>query len=191
MRALVSPVRQELIDTLHALGRASIADLAERLGRPADGLYYHIRAMVAAGLVREEGQRTAGRREERVYASVAPSRRIQLRYRPKQRASAAALRRLVSSMLRTADRDFVAGLGRAGVVVDGPRRHLWAARTKGWLSPADLERVNELLVELNDLLQNGPAEDRQQLFTLTFVLAPAEPRPARRGRPRQPRRAAR
>jgi DNA-binding transcriptional ArsR family regulator len=182
LRALISPARQDLIDTLHALGQASIAELAERLGRPADGLYYHVRALVAAGLVVEIGQRPAGRRDERLYSSLAPDRRLELRYRPTHAASATALRRLVGSMLRTAEREFRTGLARPGVVVQGRQRELWAARSRGWLSPAELERVNTLLTELGELLMRGPSSSRKQLFNLTWLLAPADPRPARRGR---------
>ncbi|HKE15132.1 MAG TPA: helix-turn-helix domain-containing protein [Kofleriaceae bacterium] len=181
LRALVSPVRQELIDLLQTLGKASIAELAHRLGRPADGLYYHVRALVGAGLVVPVGQRSAGRREEVVYSTAAPERKLSLRYRPEHAPSATALGQLVGSMLRTAERDFRAGLARAGVIVEGRRRELWAARGKGWLSPAELERVNALLVELGTMLERGPSAARTQLFTLTYVLAPAEARPARRG----------
>ncbi|HTE54113.1 MAG TPA: helix-turn-helix domain-containing protein [Kofleriaceae bacterium] len=182
LRALISPARQEIVDTLQALGRASIAELATRLGRPSDGLYYHVRALVKAGLVVAAGQRAAGRRDERIYTTLAPGRSLRLRYRPRHRASAAALRRLVGSMLRTAERDFGAGLARPGVVVEGRRRALWAGRSKGWLSPAELERVNQLLAELGGLLSSGPSRARGQLFALTYVLAPADARPPRRGR---------
>lgn len=54
VRLLSSPVRQEMVDTLAALGgEAGVANLADQLGRPADGLYYHLRALVLGGLVEE------------------------------------------------------------------------------------------------------------------------------------------
>src|SRR3954468_6585211 len=54
VRVLKSGVRQEMVDTLAALGgEAGVASLAEQLGRPADGLYYHLRALVTGGLVAE------------------------------------------------------------------------------------------------------------------------------------------
>jgi len=85
-------------------------------------------------------------------------------------------------MLRTAERDFRAALGRDGLAVTGRRRELWAGRSKGWLSPADLERVNALLAELGTLLSRGPSRTRNRMFALTYALAPAEPRPPRRSR---------
>lgn len=184
LRALASPVRQEIVDTLQSLGRASIAELARRLGRPADGLYYHVRALVAVGLVVDAGPRAAGRGEERVYRTFAPGRPLRLRYRPDHRPSAAALRRLVGSMVRAARRDFDVGLSLPGAAVQGKRRALWAGRNTGWLSPAELERCNELLAELGELLSRGPSRERPRMFALTYVLAPADPRAPRRGRPR-------
>ncbi len=54
VRLLSSPVRQEIVDTLATLGgEAGVASLADQLGLPADGLYYHLRALVAGGLVDE------------------------------------------------------------------------------------------------------------------------------------------
>ena len=59
---LASPTRIELIDTLEALGgEATVAELAAQLGRPADGLYYHLRQLAAGGLIVEE-ESAEGRR---------------------------------------------------------------------------------------------------------------------------------
>ena len=58
---LASPARMEIIDALEAARAAmSVAALATQLGRPADGLYYHLRQHVAAGLVVEQ-RAAAGR----------------------------------------------------------------------------------------------------------------------------------
>ena len=51
-----TPVRVELVTAIQALGgAATVAQLAIQLGRPADGLYYHLRALVRGGLLRESG----------------------------------------------------------------------------------------------------------------------------------------
>ena len=52
IRALISPVRQDIVDTVEAAGPCSVADLACLLGMPADGLYYHIRCLTRAGLLK-------------------------------------------------------------------------------------------------------------------------------------------
>jgi DNA-binding transcriptional ArsR family regulator len=52
---LASPTRIEIVDTLEALGSAvTVAELAAALGRPADGLYYHLRQLSDGGLIEEE-----------------------------------------------------------------------------------------------------------------------------------------
>jgi len=173
--ALASPVRQELIDTVDGLGgAATIAELAAQLGRPADGLYYHVRQLVRAGLlVAEDGDgaeqyRTPGRRA------------LALDYRPDDPASARAVGRVAGSMLRIARRDFDAALAIPGVVAEGPRRALWAARAKGWVSRAELREINALLARLVDLVRRPRDRERAQLVSLCFVLAPIEARPSRR-----------
>ena len=86
-------------------------------------------------------------------------------------------------MLRAAGRDFDAAIARADVAVDGPRRELWAARVKGWLSPRELERVNALLLELATLLSSPRTPARERLYAFQFLLAPTlRERPARRAR---------
>ena len=47
---LASPARQEIVDTIEALGgEAAVAELAAQLGRSSDGLYYHLRHLVRGG----------------------------------------------------------------------------------------------------------------------------------------------
>lgn len=173
IRALASTVRQDIVDTLQALGRASVPELAEHLGRPADSLYYHVRALLKAKLLVQVETRQRGRHVEAVYATPEPDKRLMLSYRPGRPASARALGELVASMLRAAQREFDAAIADPACVVDGPRRELWAGRAKGWLSDAELERCNALLAELAMLLSSPRTPGRDRLFSLQFLLAPA------------------
>src|SRR5215470_12575557 len=128
--ALASPVRQEIVDTLEALGgEAPVAALAAQLGRPSDGLYYHLRLLVRAGLLEEVADDGDGRR----YRTGGGGRGLRLQYQPGPTANARAVERVAAGMLRTARRDFAAAIRRAETVGDGPRRTLWASRMKGWL----------------------------------------------------------
>ena len=62
LTALVSTVRQEIVDTVEALGGdAAVADIAAQLGRPADGIYYHLRRLVDGGVLRESDDNGDGR----------------------------------------------------------------------------------------------------------------------------------
>lgn len=176
--ALASPVRQEIVDTLEALGgEAPVAALAAQLGRPSDGLYYHLRVLVRAGVLEELADEGDGRR----YRTAARGQRLRLRYLPGATSNARAVERVAAGMLRIARRDFAAAIERKDTVAEGPTRSLWASRAKGWVGPAELEELNVLLEKLFALLQRSPSPTRQQLLSLTWVVAPVEARPPRRG----------
>ncbi len=177
VRLLSSGVRQEMVDTLAALGgEAGVASLADQLGRPADGLYYHLRALVAGGLV-EELPSDGGERRFRLMGGDGP---LRLSYDLGPKGNAAELRAFVHGLLQVADRDFQAALERNDTVVAGPARTLWASRNKGWLAAADVAEVNALLARLGELTSQPKAEGREQLVSLAFVLAPTEARSKRR-----------
>src|SRR5215470_16660616 len=177
--ALASPVRQEIVDTLEALGgEAPVAALAAQLGRPSDGLYYHLRLLVRAGVLEELSDNGNGRR----YRTAANGTRIRLEYHPGATPNARAVQRVAAGMLRIAGRDFGAAIRRGRTVVSGEGRTLWASRTKGWVGKAELAAINRLLEELIVHLQRGPSPSRSQLLSLTWVVAPVEARPPRRGR---------
>src|SRR5262245_53730502 len=67
LQALASPVGQELLDGLDAAGPCAISDLAARLGRAPDSLYFHVRELVRVGLVVETERRQVGRHAFVVY----------------------------------------------------------------------------------------------------------------------------
>ena len=174
---LASPTRIEIVDTLEALGgEASVAELAAQLGRPADGLYYHLRQLAEGGLLVEE-ETPEGRRYR---TRVAKGERLRLRYRPGRTANATAVGNVAASVLRVAGRDFSRALADADSVAEGPQRELWAARNKGWVGETELAEINRLLFRLNDLLHRPRSVKRGKLVALTWVLAPVDAKPARR-----------
>ncbi|MFM2044669.1 MAG: hypothetical protein RLY86_3245 [Pseudomonadota bacterium] len=179
IRLLRSPVRQEVVDTLAALGgQASVGALAEQLGRPADGLYYHLRALTKGGLVTEVVGPDGG---ERLYRLAGEGDEpLRLAYASGPRGNLSELGPFARGLLKIAVQDFEDALGTEGVVVDGRRRELWASRNKGWLSPGDVEEVNALLERLTTLTSQPKARGRDRLMSLAFVLTPVNPRPKRR-----------
>ena len=174
---LASPARIELIDTLEALGgEASVAELAAQLGRPADGLYYHLRQLAEGGLLIEEAT-PEGRR----YRTRMPrGERLRLRYRPGKTANANAVGGVAASVLRVAGRDFTRALADPASVVEGPLRELWAARNKGWVGDAELAEINRMLLKINSLLRRPRSQARDRLVALSWILAPVDAKPARR-----------
>lgn len=183
LAALAAPLRQELLDSLRAAGgAASVRELAAQLGRPADGLYYHLRVLGELGLVTEEAGRSRGGRAERRYRLHGAKRGLlRVAYQPQLADNRDGLRALAGAMLRIAGRDFSAALARADLTVEGPERELWAARNKGWVSAAERRQLVALLEKAALLLGRPRSKARQHLMSLCFVLAPVTARPARRG----------
>jgi DNA-binding transcriptional ArsR family regulator len=173
IRALASPARQDLVDAVASEGPCTIAELAERVGRPADALYHHVRRLVATGLLVEESvRREAGRPAVRL---TVPGRPMMIAYDQLARGNAAASSDVVATMLRSARRGFARALAAPGVRTWGPRRNLWGGRAQGWLTERDVETANALLTKLVDIFLRGNRTRRKgsALHEITFVLAPA------------------
>jgi DNA-binding transcriptional ArsR family regulator len=176
---LASPTRIELVDTLETFsGAVTVAELAAQLGRPADGLYYHLRQLADGGLIEEEVSAEGRRYRTRTRKGD----RLRLRYRPGDTANAQAVGRVALSVLRVAGRDFERGIADTASVVEGAQRELWAARGKGWVGATELAEINRLLARVMDLLQHPRSARKDKLIAVTWVLAPVESKPARRGR---------
>jgi DNA-binding transcriptional ArsR family regulator len=169
IRALASPMRQAIVDTLEAMGPCSVAELAELLDTPADGLYYHLRILKARRLVAEATERGPACVQAVSDPGDPPMR---VRYDPASRANAAAVTRLVGSMLREALRSFRRAF-RPGAVVEGPRRSLWAGRRTAWLTGEELEEVNARIEALVGYLAERRAWSADgRLYAFTFAVSP-------------------
>jgi hypothetical protein len=184
MRILASPLRQELLDVLARMGAVSLAEVGAVLGRPADGLYYHVRLLARAGLVRPAGTRDLGGRQEALFRAA--GREFALRYAAAPASHARAVTAIVAAMMRLGARDFRRALAAGGTRVEGPARDLWALRTTGWLLPSQVRRVNALIQRLSKATQQSSKSGR--LYGVTVLLTPLDHRSFRTGR--RPRKAA-
>lgn len=172
LAALIAATRQEVVDVLEQLGTVSVRELAAALGRPADALYFHLRALMRAGLVRRAGYRSRPRGREALYCTAAP--KLQLQYEPHKASNRKAVSAIVSSMLRLAIRDFKGAFQRDTVVVCGPRRELWGLRKAGRLSQAGLAEVNRRIEGLAKAV-SAPRR-RGRLYAVTVILTPLDHR---------------
>lgn len=175
--ALGSAARIEILDVLAGLGTSSVADLAAALGRPADALYYHLRVLIRLGLAVRVGKGRGRRREEALYRAVAP--RLAVLYAPEDPKNVRAMTRTAAALLRLGARDFRLAF-RPGVAVSGPCRELWIGRMAARLTPAEIARVNRLLLETLRILESGRASRGGRLYAWTFLLTPIDRR--RKGR---------
>jgi DNA-binding transcriptional ArsR family regulator len=174
---LASPTRIEIVDTLESLGgEASVAELAAQLGRPADGLYYHLRQLAEGGLLIE----TATPEGRRYRTRMPEGERLRLRYKPGKNANAKAVGDVAASVLRVAGRDFKRAIADPDAVAEGALRELWAARNKGWVGDIEIAEINRLLMRINMLLHRPRTTTRSRLVALSWILAPVDAKPARR-----------
>jgi DNA-binding transcriptional ArsR family regulator len=178
-RALASATRQEILDVLARLGAASVSEIAGTLGRPADGVYYHLRVLLRVGLVVAAGERSGEGRAEALFRTRAPE--MVLGYDPSPKGKARAVTRIVASMLRLGIRDFRSAFSAGNVRLKGTRRELWALRTTGWLSPAAVGDLNARIRGINGAMAKTGRGHR--LYGITILLTPLDHR-ARKRRPR-------
>ena len=178
LSALASPARQEIVDVLTRTGPAAAADLGRLLGRPADGLYYHLRALQRVGLVAQAGERPARGRKEALYRTVHAN--PALRHDAGPGGNTPGVVAIVASMLRLGIRDFRRAAADASVRTRGRRRQLWALRATGWLSPTQLGLVNRRMVALRNTLSRRRPGSR--LYGITILLSPLDHRARGRGR---------
>ncbi len=168
LRALTAPARQEIVDALEAGGPASVAQIGRLVGRPADALYHHLRALQRVGLVTEVDRRLEGRHAFAVYDLCGRPLRIPM----DATLRTSDVSRVVAASQRLALRDFQRALSEKTGVFSGELRTLWAARTKGWADEARLRRINRLLAALLRAIRGGRPETGAAPISLAFVLAP-------------------
>lgn len=174
IRLLASPLRQAIVDTIVANGETTANALSKVLRRPPDRLYYHLRLMEKAGLVRSRESQSANGRSERFFN--VPDRPLYLHYDPSSTANRSAIRRVVKSMQQSAMRDFARGFERKGIRTSGPQRELWAGRFQGHLTTRDVEIVNALLQSLIDrvIASRDHSAERGNAYQLTWLFSPLE-----------------
>ena len=183
--ALASPGREDIIDAVAVLGPCGVTELAKFLGRSRHALYYHVRVLRDRGLLKETLVDGKGVKPTAHYDL--PGRPVLVPYdlsSPRTRRAVIALGR---ARFRTGQRGFVRACSSDTAVVQGPRRNLWVAHWKGWLTEKDIEKANRLLSELVDVFTPSVSDQRSSRapYELTFAIAPVIPAngKAKRGKP--------
>jgi DNA-binding transcriptional ArsR family regulator len=169
---LAAAARQEIVDVLEQIGTVSVTELAAALGRPADALYFHLRALTRVGLVRKVGARARPGGTEALYCTV--KSQLQLHYEPQNAGNRRAVSAIVASMLRLANRDFRRSFQQRQVVVSGGHRELWAWRKVGRLSHAQLGGLNQRIQGLAQTVSASRGGGR--LYAVTVMLTPLDHR---------------
>jgi AcrR family transcriptional regulator len=156
----------------------SIAEIAERMGRPPASLYYHFRLLEQVGLIRAVGTRPAGKRKEVLYCPVAA--RFAMPASSAGRGAEAAMKTM-STAFRMAERDMEAALTSGAARTDGADRNFFGTRLHARLNRKTLAEINKHLKAVERILtreskKKRVSEDADQYCSLTMALLPLKGR---------------
>ena len=165
LRALAVPSCAEVFRALVRLGPASVREIAEGLGRPADGLYYHIRRLRKVELIREAGRRPTATRPELLYEVV--SSRIATDPNAKSKAYTEARLKMWEGALKQFGRR-LRGAELEGRPGGGLRNHLVR------LSDEDVVELQVLMERVDSFLTSRPLTEGGRLVHIVLALAPGE-----------------
>ena len=165
LRALPYNGRVELIEALMSEQPATVEDLARFLGRDPSSLYYHLRPLLAVGLVEEAGERATAKRPAKLYRL--PATKLEVDPEDRSREAMDVRRKLIRAVMSKALQRQEAGLDDPDLVLGGRRPTLLHSIRIARLTPRGHERVVRKLRELNAVLREEHAPDGQA-FALTF-----------------------
>jgi len=169
LRALRSPVRPQLLRVLQRLGEATVSDLAQVLGRSAESLHYHVRALVRADFLEPVGERAGPGRAATVYRAVKRYVRID----PEQRSPAFldAVGGLYGAALRRAERELTRGVRADHGRPLGEDRVTGLLQLEIRLTPAGRKRLRRLMEGWTEELERLD-DPKGELTTVTACYAP-------------------
>lgn len=170
LRAIGTPISAAIIEELRFGGAMSAAAIAERIGKSAQGVHYHLGKLREIGLVRVAGERETGRRPEMLFEMVAHDVHLtQGRRTPGLRREMLRMCRL---FLRRAGEDYEAA------VVDKADERLPAGlrltRSVTRLSEADVEELAAKLEAIDRWLDERDDPDGPWRVGVTVVVATRE-----------------
>ena len=163
VRALRTPLRQEIVHALTKLGASTVRELADELGHEPPALYYHVHALEEAGIAVEIDKRRGGSRPEAVYELVAE--RIMIDRSESSGPFLAALADLQRATLRTAEKELEAALKARDRKDAGEAPAL--LRLASRLKPHDAARAMKMLHELVEFLARSDDPDAGDTYSLT------------------------
>ncbi|NBQ16570.1 MAG: ArsR family transcriptional regulator [Proteobacteria bacterium] len=171
-RAILSPVRREIVEAMQELGPCPIADVAAASGRPADALYRHVSILVKAGFLVDAGTRKGKRNPERLYDAaandfLAPNVR---------RAGAADERQMIAAtaeaLAKATARAMRASAIAGRLECDAAARNFAVTHYLTWLTPSRFEEVRTLLLRINAIVEAGRREQVGELYESLAILTP-------------------
>lgn len=169
--ALRHPRRLEVMVNMEALAPCSIAELAASMDcRPAS-LYRHVQTLARAGLLRQAGRKSVGRRWASLYELGASCGMAHF-----DAPTGRGLREhgeLVLALSRPAGRAYMRGvLAQRGAPQDLAKLRCSSMFERTWLDTKSQTEVQRLVHALYRLVQQGRRTRRGERFQLSLMFAP-------------------
>jgi DNA-binding transcriptional ArsR family regulator len=181
-RAISSPLRLEILGHFSAGRPLSVREVAERMGRPATAIHYHVRLLAQSGLLRKSGERRDGRRREAEYSMVAEAIAILGRGQPSEEGEQTLALKTTASAFRMAERDMKAALADGAARSEGEDRNFLATRIHCRLSREEMAEINRrldaLLGAVLESIRREESRDDDEFVSLTLALMPLPNRSA-------------
>ena len=157
---------------MEMLGACTVNELARRMGRVPETLYYHVRRLEKVGIVEQTGIRLDGVRDEAIFQLKGK----RLRVDPRQTSPRflRAMAKGCGSLLRFAQRSFVAALEAKAERRVMAKRSLRIEQATVRLSPRDLAEMNRRLDSLQDFLADADGANGQQMYLITIATTPLQ-----------------
>lgn len=173
--AISSPIRMEILGHFTSPEGMSIAEIAERMGRPPATLYYHFGILEDAGLLVRAGKRPGTKKSETLYEPVASRFEFPVARDPESEADAAV--KAMSMAFRMAERDLEAALVSPDSRKAGKYRNVLAGRLHCRTTRDTLAEINTHLDAIQKILEREGRRtklppDADEYFSLTFALLP-------------------
>lgn len=159
LRVLVSPIRKELLSAFLLHGPCGVAEAADAVARPVKSVYYHVRAMAAAGLIVEMGSRGHGRDRESLFDAAA--QRFLLRTDNRDAPYRALERRSVKALLRLAAREYERASERD--------LDTFVLRISARLGERDYEEVQRRLRDVIEFVKSKDFAGNERTFSITAL----------------------
>jgi len=166
LEVMASPVRHEIHQTVDLIGPCSVREIAGRMARQPETLYYHIHQMIEAGLLVVIDEQKVGRRVEKVLDvagrpfRVAPDR-TDSRFLD-------SINRSVTARLRLAQRRVQTDVVSEDAVRGGSFRSWRLEQNHARLNRENRKRLNRMLDEIVDFLREND-DPRGELILTTLV----------------------
>lgn len=175
-RAISSPIRLEILGYFLAGQPLSVREIAERMGRPATAIHYHVKLLEESGLLEKTGERREGRRREAEYSMIAEALAIPGHDQDPEGEGQALAVETMASAFRMAQRDLEAALDTGTARSKGEDRNFYVTRMHLRLSRDEMAELNRrldlMLAAALDSMQRAQPHDDDEFVSLTLALTP-------------------